>query len=65
MIRQLPGGKFPRPSGTTYTIVNKYRLPLDIVLFLTRIWNFVSPHTHERTLVISPPVVTQRPQAGT
>jgi hypothetical protein len=56
MIQRLPPGKSPGPSGITYTIVKKGGIPLCTVLhhLFTRIWNLVSPHTHDGALAVSP-----------
>jgi hypothetical protein len=56
MIQLLPPGKSPGPSGITYTVVKKGGPPLCTVLhhLFTRIWNLVSPHTHDGALAVSP-----------
>jgi hypothetical protein len=56
MIQRLPPGKSPGPSGITYTIVKKGGMPLCTVIhhLFTRIWNLVSPPTHDGALTVSP-----------
>jgi hypothetical protein len=56
MSQQLPSRKSPGSSGITYTIIKKGGVPLCTALhhLFTRIWNLVSPPTHDGALTVSP-----------